>query len=109
MRLSYTHPSVRLTGRWDTTNPAYAEATATGSYIEFAFTGRTAMACFDIEGNNDPLLHLWIELDGVRVEAQIDRYMRVVASNDGVHVCRILFKSTSEVSPLAVQGFLHRR
>ena len=97
MKLHYTHESIRLNGRWDTTNPAYAEATATGSYVEFAFSGHSAMACFDIEGNNDPLLHLWLEVDGVRAEAQIDRYMRVYAPTDGTHVCRIIFKSTSEV------------
>lgn len=97
MRLSYTHESIRLTGRWDTRNPAYAEATATGSYIEFAFRGRNATALFDIEANNTPLLHLWVELDGVRIEATIDRYLRVCAPTDGQHVCRIIFKSTSEV------------
>ena len=64
MRVSYDHESVRLTGRWDTTNKAYAEATTTGAYIEFAFEGRLAMAMFDISGNNAPYLHLWIQVDG---------------------------------------------
>ena len=99
MRLSYTHESIRLTGRWDVSDPRYAETTNTGSYIEFAFSGRMAMAIFDIEGNNaDPRLHLWIEVDGgARVESAIDRYLRIMAPSDGEHVCRIIFKSSTEV------------
>lgn len=97
MFLSFDHPSVRLTGRWDTTDPRCAEATATGSYIEFAFTGTMALIHFDIENNYVPLLHLWIEVDGgARVESSIDRYIRVVAPTDGNHVCRVIFKGTSE-------------
>ena len=60
MFVSYKDPSVRLIGRWDTTDPRYAEATTTGAYVEFAFEGRTAVVCFDIEGNRAPFLHLWI-------------------------------------------------
>ena len=99
MRLSYTHESIRLTGRWDTSNPAFAETTNPGAYLEFAFSGKMALAIFDIEGNNaDPRLHLWIEVDGsARVESVIDRYLRIVAPTDGTHVCRIIFKSSTEV------------
>lgn len=99
MRICYTHESIRLTGRWDTSNPAFAETTNPGSYIEFAFSGRMALAIFDIEGNNaDPRLHLWIEVDGgARIESVIDRYLRIVAPTDGVHLCRIIFKSSTEV------------
>ncbi len=39
MNVSFAHESIRLTGRWDISNPAYAETTATGSYLEFAFEG----------------------------------------------------------------------
>ncbi len=96
MRVSYTDPSVRLTGRWDTSNEKYAKATATGSYIEFAFEGRMAMAIFNINDNVTPYLHLWIELDGVRIETPIDRYLRICAPTDGVHVCRIIYKGGAE-------------
>ena len=99
MRLPYTHESIRLTGRWDTTKSCFAETTNTGSYIEFAFSGRMALVIFDIEGNNaDPRLHLWFEVDGgARVESVIDRYLRILAPTDGTHVCRIIFKSSTEV------------
>lgn len=97
MKISYTHESIRLTGRWDTSDARYAQTTTTGAYIEFAFEGRMAMALFDIEANADPLLHLWIEVDGgARVEAPIDRYLRVVAPNDGKHICRIIYKGGTE-------------
>ncbi len=96
MRVSYRDPLIRLTGRWDTASEKFAKATATGSYIEFAFEGRMAMAMFDITENITPYLHLWIELDGVRVEAPIDRYLRVSAPTDGVHICRIIYKGGME-------------
>lgn len=97
MKVSYTHESIRLTGRWDVSDTRYAETTTTGSYIEFAFEGNMAMALFDIEGNADPKLHLWIEVDGsARIEAPIDRYLRVVAPNDGKHICRIIYKGGTE-------------
>ena len=99
MRIPYTHESIRLTGRWDVSDERYAQTTNTGSYIEFSFAGRMALAIFDIEGNNaDPRLHLWIEVDGsARIESVIDRYLRIVAPNDGTHRCRIIFKSSTEV------------
>lgn len=99
MRIPYTHESIRLTGRWDVSSPRYAETTNTGSYIEFSFAGNMALAIFDIEGNNaDPRLHLWVEVDGgARTESVIDRYLRIVTPTDGTHVCRIIFKSSTEV------------
>ena len=83
MFVSYRDSSVRLTGRWDTTDDRYAEATATGSYIEFAFEGKTAVACFDIEGNRYPFLHLWVQLDGGDMfECPLDAYLRVMAKTE---------------------------
>lgn len=97
MRIPYTHESIRLTGRWDTTSSEVAVTTATGSYIELAFTGKTATLRFDVTGNaNPPLLHLWIELDGIRIEAPIDYYLRVSAADDGAHILRVIFKGTIE-------------
>ncbi len=98
MKISYRDPSVRLTGRWDVTDPRYAEATAPGSYIEFAFEGRMAIAMFDVTANAVPYLHLWIEVDGgARVETPIDSYMRIHAKDDGKHVCRIIYKGGMEL------------
>lgn len=94
----YTHESIRLTGRWDKTDRA-ATATATGSYIEFAFRGKMALAEFDVSDNYLPLLHLWVQLDGgAMVEAQIDAAIRVIAKDAGDHVCRIIYKGGTEQS-----------
>ena len=99
MFVPYTHESIRLTGRWDKTNPNYAVATATGSYIEFSFEGTMAVARFDIDANMLPLLHLWIQIDGGDMtEAQIDRYMRICTAKDGLHTVRIIYKGGTEMS-----------
>lgn len=97
MKVSYTHESIRLTGRWDISNPTYAQTTATGSYLEFAFEGNMAMICFDVTANATPILHLWIEIDGgARVEAPLDRYIRVTTPTVGRHVVRVIYKGGSE-------------
>lgn len=98
MFVSYRDDSVRLTGRWDTSNENCAVTTATGSYIEFAFEGKMALACFDVEGNSYPRLHLWIQLDGGdMIEAPIDVCIRICAKNEGHHICRIIYKGGVEV------------
>ncbi len=98
MRVSYKHPSVRLTGRWDTRNEKFAETTNTGSYIEFAFEGKMAMAMFDTWANKEPRLHLWIQLDGgAMVQTPIDAYLRIIAPTEGKHICRIIYKGGAEV------------
>lgn len=97
MNVSYTHESIRLTGRWDTSDPHAAVTTATGSYIEFAFEGKMALARFDVLTNATPRLHLWISIDGGdMIEAPIDSYLRVVAKEDGRHICRIIYKGGTE-------------
>ncbi|MBE6546567.1 MAG: hypothetical protein E7668_03890 [Ruminococcaceae bacterium] len=97
MRVPYTHESVQLTGRWDTTNPRAAVTTTTGAYIEFAFEGTTALACFDILTNAHPLVRLWIQVDGgAMTEAPIDSYLRVTAPTDGRHTVRIIYKGGTE-------------
>ena len=97
MHVPYTHESIRLTGRWDQSNPKAAVATATGSYIEFAFEGRMALIRFDTRFNATPRLHLWIQLDGgAMIEAPIDSYLRIIAPEGGTHVCRIIYKGGTE-------------
>ncbi|MBR2354729.1 MAG: hypothetical protein IKA76_09545 [Clostridia bacterium] len=97
MRISYDHESIRLTGRWDVSKKEYAETTTTGAYLEFAFEGDMAIVRFDITTNATPLLHLWIEVDGgVRVEAPIDRYLRIKAPTVGKHICRVIYKGGTE-------------
>ena len=97
MKISYSHESIRLTGRWDTQNEEFATATATGSYIEFAFRGTCATVLFNCDDNKYPFPHLWIQLDdGCLTEAMVDNYIRIVAKNDSEHICRIIFKGTVE-------------
>ena len=98
MNIPYTHESIRLTGRWDVTSPNAAVATATGSYIEFAFEGRMALAHFDTQENAQPLLHLWVQLDGGdMIETVISDHIRILAKNAGKHICRIIFKGSVEI------------
>ncbi len=96
MFISYTHESVRLTGRWKHYGDR-AVATSAGSYIEFAFEGDMAVARFDVAINQMPYLHLWIQIDGGdMVEASVDRYIRIKTRNSGKHVCKMIFKSSVE-------------
>lgn len=93
----YTHESIRLTGRWDTSNPTAAVTTTTGAYIEFAFEGKMALVHFDIFNNETPYLHLWLQLDnGDLFESPIDSHLRIIAKNEGKHVCRIIYKGGCE-------------
>ncbi len=97
MNLPYSHESIRLTGRWDVSNPSVATATATGSYIEFAFRGRMALARFDVLTNATPHLHLWVSLDGGdMIETPVDSYLRIIAKEEGDHLCRIIYKGGTE-------------
>lgn len=97
MRIPYHHESIRLTGRWDTSEEGCAVTTTTGAYIEFAFEGDMALVRFDIDMNAAPLLHLWIEVDGgARVETPIDRYLRIKTPTVGKHVCRVIYKGGTE-------------
>ena len=96
MVVPYSHESVRLMGRWKQYRDC-AVTTATGSYVEFAFTGDMAVARFDTSINQEPHLHLWISIDGGdMVEAALDRYIRIKTRTTGPHTCRIIFKSSIE-------------
>ena len=97
MKVYYDHESVRLTGRWDISDPKCATTTNTGSYVEFSFEGKTALAIFNTEGTIQPCPHLWVQLDGgAMTEACVDDYIRVCAVEDGIHTCRIIFKGAVE-------------
>lgn len=97
MFYNYRHPSIRLTGRWDKNDENKCTATAPGSYFEFAFSGTLATMKFDIENCIHPYGHVWIELDGgAMTESVIDGYIRVMAKNEGEHICRVIYKSNIE-------------
>ena len=96
MFVSYTHESIRLTGRWDKSEKA-ATATTAGAYVEFCFEGNMAVARFDTETNFFPPLHIWIQIDGGDMtEAAIDRFLRIQTKDSGLHVCRIIYKGSTE-------------
>ena len=94
MVISYSHESVRLTGRWKQFgNGAVAVTTAPGAYLEFAFSGDMAVVRFDTSINQEPRLHLWIQIDGGDMtEAIVDSYIRIRTRMVGPHICRIIYK-----------------
>ena len=97
MKFLYNDTSVRLTGRWDTSDPRFAEATATGSYIELCFEGDMACLMFDISANLAPMPHIWIQIDGgASVSAPIDAYIPINAGVYGKHTVRVIYKSSVE-------------
>lgn len=97
MNIPYTHESIRLTGRWDRRDPKVAVTTTTGAYIEFAFEGNMALAHFDVFQNAEPRLHLWVQIDGGdMIETVIDNHLRIIAKNEGKHICRIIYKGGTE-------------
>ncbi len=99
MKFNASHPSVRLTGRWDTSRDGIAQTTNSGSYIDLAFEGKMAVLLFDTYENAVPALHLWISVDGgVRMEVPIDNYLRIIAPTDGKHTVRIIYKGGAEVA-----------
>lgn len=90
--------AVRLTGRWYMPNDNEAIATAAGSYIEIAFTGKMAVLHFDTAFVPHPRPHLWITVDnGAETEVPLDNYLRIKVSDDGQHIARIMYKGGVEV------------
>ena len=97
MFVSYRHESIRLTGRWDVREESEAICTAAGSYLDFCFEGRMAVARFNVLTNDQPRLHLWIRVDGgVMTEAPIDTALRIICPEDGLHTVRIIYKGGTE-------------
>ncbi len=89
--------SVRYTGRWRHFKDKTV-TTAPGGMIEIAYEGKMAVLHFDMQTNRHPYGHLWISVDeGARVEVPLDRYLRVCASEDGVHVVKIVYKGAPEI------------
>lgn len=96
MVISYSHESVRLTGRWKQSGDC-AVTTAPGAYLEFAFSGDMAVVRFDTSINQEPRLHLWIQIDGGDMtEAIVDSYIRIRTRIAGPHICRIIYKGGIE-------------
>jgi len=105
MFLKFDHESVRLSGRWDKRGETTwykkiesAVTTATGSTIEFAFRGKMAVMHFDLTWNEKPYPHLWISVDdGAKVEVPLERFIRIEAESEGVHVVKAIYKGGVEM------------
>lgn len=110
MFIKWNDPAVRLTGRWSRLaqdsadvhayvkpTAAYAACTAAGSYFELAFEGRYALLHFDLGYQAQPVPHLWIQVDGgARVEAPLDRHLRIDAMSEGSHIVKVIYKGGME-------------
>lgn len=97
MFYKYDDSSVRLTGRWFS-NGKEATATAAGSKIEFSFRGKMAVMHFNMEFSAQPYPHIWISVDnGARIEAPMDSYLWINASDDGIHTVTVIYKSAVEI------------
>lgn len=113
MFIHWYDPSVRLTGRWTRLvkeggdphqfvqpTARFTTTTAPGSYFELAFEGDSALLHFDLGYLGQPFPHLWLSLDGgAAFEAPVDRYLRVLAPDEGVHVLRVTYKGGMEMLP----------
>lgn len=94
------HPHICYIGRWGQEKefPNRISATACGSKIRFAFSGRELVLFFDMEGNEETLPHLYISLDGgPRTESTLQQFIRVDAMTDGAHTVEVIYKSAVEV------------
>lgn len=105
MFLKFDHESIRLSGRWDKRGETTwykkiesAVTTTTGSKIEFAFRGKMAVMHFDTTWSENPCPHLWIIVDsGVKIEVPLDRFIRIEAETDGVHIAKVIYKGGVEM------------
>lgn len=89
--------AVRFTGRWNVKDTLVV-TTAPGGMIECAFVGKVAVFHFDVTTNEHPYPHLWIRVDGgAKVEVPLERYLRIEAAGEGIHLVEIIFKSAVEM------------
>lgn len=96
MFFSCDSPSIRYTGRYAKLADAMV-ATATGSTFEIAFVGDMITLHFDLSGNEHPMPHLWLCLDGgAKFEVPLDRYLRVECES-GAHTLTVIHKGAKEI------------
>lgn len=97
MFIKYDNNAIRLTGRWNK-NGDTATATACGSKIEFSFYGSMAVMHFDMTFSEQPYPHVWIQADGgSKIEATLEKYMRICADGDRMHTVTVIYKSAVEM------------
>lgn len=101
MFFTASNENIRYTGRFGRTTAWTPNdnmtAVAPGSYFEFSFKGLTAVMQFDVDLSYDPHGHVYIEVDnGVRIEATIEKYIRISSKDEGPHYVKVIYKSTVE-------------
>ena len=95
MIISPNDPLIRYTGRWYVSETE-AVSTANGSYVEFAFSGDTAVIEFDIDDCVAPYPHIYMSVDeGAKVEVPLDKYIRITVE-EGNHTVQMILKSSVE-------------
>ena len=53
---------------------------------------------FDMTFSEHPYPHIWIQTDGgARIEATLEKYMRICAEGDGMHTVTVIYKSAVEM------------
>ena len=98
MFFKFNDNSIRYTGRFAELNGAMT-ATATGAEIEIAFKGDNIVHSFDTTNYQNPVPHIWLQLDGGDMfEAAISDFLRVNTAS-GEHILRIIYKSAVEAQP----------
>jgi len=96
MFIRYDHSAFRLTGRFFALDDA-ATATAPGSRFELAFRGRAVALHFAITDLQFTYPHVYFILDnGPKIEAALDRILRIEALTDGEHILQVILKSSCE-------------
>ncbi len=97
----YNNENIRYTGRFGIIKqeglPSSMTAAAAGAQIEFTFIGDFVQLEFDVSHSDVPRAHLYIEVDGgARIEAPVEKYIRITAKNAGEHNLKLIFKSGVE-------------
>ena len=96
MILKPNDKKIRYTGRWNIAEKQ-AFTTASGNYMEFAFSGECAVIGFDISNCIIPFPHVYVSVDdGPKIDVPIDRYIRISADS-GEHKVKIIIKSFVEI------------
>lgn len=102
----YDDASVRYTGRFAEHGGAMT-ATACGSTIEIAFCGDLIVMDFDTSNYENPVPHIYYQLDGGSLfESPIYDHLRI-KTTDGEHLLKIIYKSAVEMQnrfPLPLVG-----
>lgn len=98
MYFDCSHESIRYTGRYAPYGDAMT-ATATGSTFEIAFKGDYILLYFDTSNNEEPMPHLWLQIDDEsKYEVPLYKYLRV-DTKEGDHILKVIYKGGKEIQP----------